>query len=137
MQEGLDPLTLAPKETLAVINGTAVMGALACLAFGRARRLADLAAFETALACYALRGQPAHFHDRIFELKPHPGQRAVAARIRAALDGVTIEPLRVQDPYSLRCAPHVIGVLSDALPFVRGLIETEVNGVNDNPLFDG
>lgn len=133
----LEPLDLRAKEGLAVLNGTSVMTALACLAWDRARRLARLACTATAMVSDVLDGEPGHFTDRIFELKPHPGQRVAARWIRETLGKESDEEAaRVQDPYSIRCAPHVIGVLLDSLPFTRTLIETEVNGVNDNPLID-
>jgi histidine ammonia-lyase len=153
----LAPLALEPKESLAIMNGTSVMAALGCLAWARARRLARFAASLTAMTSDVLFGVPGHFDDRIFALKPHPGQRACARWIREALldrdpldheqaaprlsyswgdgDGVARGP-RIQDRYSIRCAPHVIGVLVDALPWTKATLETELNGVSDNPLFD-
>jgi len=130
------PLTLGPKEGLAVMNGTSVMSALGCLAWDRARRLALLASVETAMTLDALGGSPGQFDDAIFALKPHAGQRAAARWVRehTAGDGARIDRDRLQEPYSIRCAPHVVGVLLDALPFTRDLLETELNGVNDNPL---
>jgi histidine ammonia-lyase len=138
-EAGLPPQTLRPKESLAIMNGTSVMTALACLAYDRSRKLARFASALTALASEAMLGSPAHFDDRIFELKPHPGQRASARWIREDLGGeatVRADQARVQDRYSIRCAPHVIGVLLDALAFARSWIETELNGVNDNPIVD-
>jgi histidine ammonia-lyase len=137
---GLKPLTLLPKEGLAVMNGTAVMTALSCLAFDRASYLQRLSARITSLSVIALKGNPAHFNKQLFDLKPHPGQTQVAAQIRRDLDlrGYwTPEESRLQDPYSLRCAPHIIGVLADALPWMRSQIEIELNSSNDNPLIDG
>lgn len=135
-ERGLEPLTLRPKEGLALLNGTAVMTALGALAFDRATRLGRLAAALTALASDVLGGEPGHFHERIFALKPHPGQQRFGALVRAALSPRSAPVEHVQDPYSLRCAPHVGGLLLDALPFCRQLLETEINGVNDNPLLD-
>lgn len=135
-QAGLAPLELRPKEGLAIVNGTTVMAALGCLAWERAARLAHLACVLTAMASDVLLGPTGHYDDRIFELKPHPGQRDAATLIRERLPQRSQPPARLQDPYSLRCAPHVIGVLLDALPFTRQLLETEVNGVSDNPLLD-
>ncbi len=139
-RHGLEPLTLRPKEALAVMNGTSVMTALACLAWLRCERLARLSCRITSLAVLALRGNRAHFHPRIFELKPHPGQMRAATRIAddiAWKPGWAPEPgQRLQDVYSLRCAPHVIGVLEDALDWSRTWIETELNSANDNPLID-
>ncbi|MCG8591439.1 MAG: aromatic amino acid ammonia-lyase [Proteobacteria bacterium] len=134
---GLEPLALRPKESLAIMNGTSVMTALAVLAFDRARRLGRWACRLAAGASFAAAGNPAHFDDRIFELKPHPGQREAARCIREDLAGAEgPPPARLQDRYSIRCAPHVIGVLLDALRLTRGFLETEINGVNDNPIID-
>lgn len=137
---GLTPLTLAPKEGLALMNGTSVMTALACLAFDRADYLMRLTSRVTALASVALKGNLDHFDARIFELKDHPGQAQAAAWIREDLQGLRDGDgagRRLQDNYSLRCAPHIIGVLADALPWMRRQIETEINSVNDNPIVDG
>jgi histidine ammonia-lyase len=133
---GLAPLVLEPKESLALMNGTSVMTALACLACERSARAARLAAAVTALASFAVAGNPAHFEPEIFELKPHRGTRRAAAWIREDLAGAAAEPARLQDRYSLRCAPHVLGVLLDALDFAREWLEIELNGVNDNPIVD-
>jgi histidine ammonia-lyase len=82
-------------------------------------------------------GNPAHFAAEIFELKPHRGTRRAAAWIRESLAGAApAAPARLQDRYSIRCAPHVIGVLLDALDFSRELLEIEINGVDDNPIID-
>lgn len=135
---GLRPLVLAPKEGLALMNGTAVMTGLACLAFRRARYLALLGSRLTALAVAAVCGNREHFQPRFFRLKPHEGQRRSATRIHDDLartpDG--LEAAVVQDRYSLRCAPHVLGVLEDALPWIRRDLENELNSANDNPLLD-
>ncbi len=135
---GLSPVRLRPKEALAVMNGTAVMTGLAALAFMRADQLSRLCARLTAMATMGLQGNPRHFDARLFAAKPHPGQARVAARIRADLQAFDTAhaPTRLQDRYSIRCAPHVIGVLEDMLPVLRAMIETEINSANDNPLFD-
>ena len=135
---GMTPLTLRPKEGLAVMNGTAVMTALACLAFHRAEYLSRLATRLTAFNVLASNGNAHHFDAVLFAAKPHPGQSRVAQRLREDLhsDRPPRNEQRLQDRYSLRCAPHVIGVLEDALPFLRQLIETELNSANDNPLID-
>ena len=132
------PLRLRPKEGLALMNGTAVMTALACLAWQRAQYVSQLASRITAANVVGIAGNAHHFDETLFAAKPHPGQQRVAARIRSDL--VAEAPLRnshrLQDRYSLRCAPHVIGVLEDALPFMRQLVEGELNSANDNPLID-
>ena len=135
---GLKPIALRPKEGLAVMNGTAVMTGLAALAFHRAEYLAKMACRITSMATLAIMGNPAHFDARLADAKPHPGQAKAMARIRADLTAylANSEPSRIQDRYSIRCAPHVIGVLEDMLPTFRSLIETEINSANDNPLFD-
>ena len=134
---GVMPLTLRPKEGLAIMNGTAVMTALACIAYTRAEYLTRQCARITSLSVLAMKGNPHHFHERIFSLKPHPGQAQVAKWIRDDLSQAgSLGGMRLQDRYSLRCAPHIIGVLADTLPLMRQFIETELNSSNDNPLFD-
>lgn len=137
-EAGLEPLALAPKEALALMNGTAVMTGLAILAWHRAEHLSRLACRLTALAVACLQGHRDHFHPRLSELKPHAGQGQAAAWIHADLGGPGGgEAGRIQDRYSIRCAPHVVGVLRDALPWIRRDLENELNSANDNPLFDG
>ncbi len=135
---GWTPLVLRPKEALALMNGTAVMTALACQAFSRAEYLLQLATRITALNVVALQGNPEHFDERLFAAKPHPGQMQVAAWLRQdlAIDAPTAPLHRLQDRYSLRCAPHVLGVMADSLGLLRQFIETELNSANDNPLID-
>jgi histidine ammonia-lyase len=135
---GWTPLTLRPKEALALMNGTAVMTGLACLAYARADYLLRLATRITALNVIALQGNPEHFDERLFAAKPHPGQTQVAAWLRQdlAIDAPTAPLHRLQDRYSLRCAPHVLGVLADSLGLLRQFIEIELNSANDNPIID-
>jgi len=135
---GIVALKLRPKEGLAIMNGTAVMTALACLAFDRADYLTKLATKITAMATLALDGNPQHFDATLFSVKPHPGMQQVATWLREDLPCQQVERngKRLQDRYSIRCAPHVIGVLADALPFFRTLIENELNSANDNPIID-
>jgi histidine ammonia-lyase len=134
---GVEPLALAPRDTLALMNGTSAMTGLACLAFWRARALAPLAATVTAMVSEAIHGNPAHFAAQLFELKPHPGSIQTASWIRQHLASVEERPpARLQDRYSVRCAPHVIGLLLDTLAAARETIEIELNGVDDNPILD-
>jgi len=135
---GWTPLVLRPKEALALMNGTAVMTGLACLAYSRAEYLLQLATRITAMNVIAMQGNPEHFDERLFAAKPHPGQFQVAAWLREdlAIDAPTAPLHRLQDRYSLRCAPHVLGVLTDSLGLLRQFIETELNSANDNPLID-
>lgn len=136
---GLSPLPLMPKESLAIMNGTSVMAALSCLAIERADQLAHTACALTALCVDALAGQRSHFDPRLFAAKAHPGQAKSAAVIRSYLAprmAANAREPRIQERYSIRCAPHVIGVLEDLLPFCRNVLETEINGASDNPLID-
>jgi len=153
---GLEPLELEAKEGLALTNGTSYMSAFACLAVGAARELADLADLLTAMASEALLGNRGHFNAFLFEqAKPHPGMVRSAGQIRAlladsqlALDSEDIVSRRldgagfveldrhVQDRYSIRCAPHVTGVLRDVLSWVERWVSTEINSSDDNPLFN-
>jgi histidine ammonia-lyase len=137
-ERGVAPLALRPKEGLALMNGTAVMTGLACLAFARAAYLEQLATRITALASFALGGNPAHFDPDLFAVKPHPGPVRAARRLHQDLAAgpATGHDARLQDRYSLRCAPHVIGVLGDTLTQLRGFVETELNSANDNPIID-
>lgn len=133
----LSPIKLAPKEALALMNGTAVMTGLACLAHHRAKYLSQLSTRLTSLCAASLHSNRDHFHPRLFELKAHPGQSLAAKRIYEDLGGQSDpDSLRIQDRYSIRCAPHVIGVLEDCLAWSREWIERELNSANDNPLFD-
>lgn len=135
----IKPLILKPKEGLAVMNGTAVMTAVACLAFQRAAYLSQLCTRITSLTSIALKGNAYHFDEKLFSVKPHSGQIKVAQRIRKDLRITAEAPrndTRLQDRYSLRCAPHIIGVLEDALPWFRQFIENELNSANDNPIID-
>lgn len=136
---GIEPLRFRPKEVLAIMNGTAVMTALACLAYNRAAYLSKLASRITSMASVALAGNRYHFDEVLFSVKPHAGQAKVAERIRNDLHAGESpkHSNKLQDRYSLRCAPHVIGVLEDSLPWFRQFIENELNSANDNPIIDG
>ena len=138
VRAGLKPLVLRPKEALAIMNGTAVMTGLGAIAFVRSARLSALVTRLSSLACLVLQGNPAHFDKRLFSAKRHPGQARVAARMSDDLSAFAArhEPSRLQDRYSIRCAPHVIGVLEDMLPTFRTILETEMNSANDNPLIE-
>jgi histidine ammonia-lyase len=134
----LQPLALQPKESLALMNGTAVMTALSCLAYARASRLARLATAITAIMVDVTHGNPEHFDEQLLAMKPHPGQTRCGAWIRVDLargpGNAPARRARLQDRYSLRCAPHVIGTLLDGLAFGREVLEIELNGVDDNPI---
>jgi phenylalanine ammonia-lyase len=153
---GKEPITLQAKEGLALVNGTAFMTGIGCLVLQDALRLARLADFLTALTCETLGGVDGPFHPFIHDAKPHGGQVRSAARIRGFLTGSslihsyeqTVESLgemtngfraldvRIQDQYSIRCAPQCIGSLYDTVDWVTQWLTTELNSANDNPLFD-
>jgi histidine ammonia-lyase len=135
---GIQPYKLRPKEGLALMNGTSVMTALAIEAYCRAQYLSLLSTRLTSMTSLALRGNPGHFDEVLFSAKPHPGQMRVAGYIRSDLSQApACFPVdRLQDRYSTRCAPHIIGVLEDMLPIFKNLLETEINSANDNPLVD-
>ena len=137
---GKKPYQFLPKEAIAIMNGTAVMNAVSALAFSDAEYLADLSCRISAMNSIALRGNAYHFSERLFALKPHPGQALAAEKIRTALPGENqgrpAAPAKIQDNYSIRCSPHVIGLFYDMRDTMRKFIETEMNSANDNPLVD-
>ncbi len=133
----LEPLFLRPKEGLALTNGTAVMTALACLAFERAEYLTRIASRITALTSLALFGSSNHFDRSFNKEKLHPGQQEVANWIENDLHVKPQSAPRISSRYPIHSAPHTIGVLRDSLPFFRTLIENELNSANDNPIIDG
>lgn len=140
---GLKPYKFKPKEPISLVNGTSVMTGVAVLAAVRARRVADASICATALSTHALRGKARHFHPTIFSAKPHAGQAEVAGKLRfllksrGSVSGLEADaPETLQDPYSLRCAPHMLGVLVDALQWITEWIKIEANSANDNPLFE-
>jgi histidine ammonia-lyase len=135
----IQPLTLRPKEGLAIMNGTAVMTALACIAFKRAEQVSRAATCVTSMNILALGGNPYHYDEVLFAQKPHSGQQQVAAWIREDIAAEKLQAHqseRLQDRYSLRCAPHVIGIFEDSKQWLRQFIENELNSSNDNPLID-
>jgi histidine ammonia-lyase len=136
---GLEPLTLQAKEGLALINGTHLMAAVGGLAVRAARRVLDAAVVAVALSLEAFKGSTVPFDARLQDVRPQPGQARVAARLRELLAGSPVVKShedcgRVQDPYTLRCAPQVLGAVADALDYVTGALERELNAVTDNPL---
>ena len=138
-EKGMQPLVLRPKEGLALMNGTAVMTAIACLNYKKAEQIAVASTCITALNVLALEGNPSHFDEVLFAQKPHPGQQHIAAQLRDWLNSevqTEHQSSRLQDRYSLRCAPHIIGVFEDSKVWLRQFIENELNSSNDNPLID-
>jgi histidine ammonia-lyase len=139
-EAGLEPLTLAPKEGLTLINGTEPMQALLALAVADAELLAKAADVACALSVEALLGTDRAYDERVIRIRPHPGQLASAANLRALLAGSPLlashrhSTHAVQDPYSLRCAPQVHGAARDAVAYCRGVLEVELASVVDNPV---
>jgi histidine ammonia-lyase len=139
---GIAPLVLEAKEGLALLNGTQAMLALLALALRKAEIAVDTADVATAISLDALRGSPAAFDVRIAKLRPHTGQAVTARNVERLNRGSEIreshrspaKDSRVQDPYSLRCAPQVHGAVRDALAHVRATIAIELNSATDNPL---
>ncbi len=136
--KGLQPVSLGPKEGLALNNGTAAMTAVGALALADAIQLTKAADIAGALSLEALHGVPYAFDQRTHELRPYLGQRRVASNIRKLIvNSEIIEQFkhqRVQDAYSLRCIPQVHGASRDALDYVKGKLQIEINSVTDNPL---
>jgi histidine ammonia-lyase len=135
----LAPLALAPKEGLALLNGTQVSTALGLAGLFAAERAFAGALVAGALAVDACLGSDTPFDARIHAVRGHRGQQEVAAAYRALLEGSAIrashrECPRVQDPYSLRCQPQVMGACLDAMRHAAGLLVVEANAVSDNPL---
>ena len=139
---GIAPLALEAKEGLALLNGTQGMLALLALALRDAEIAADTADVAAALSLDALRGSPAAFDERIARVRPHAGHAITARNLRRLNEGSQIREShrsaekdpRVQDPYSLRCAPQVHGAARDALAQVRATLAIEMNSATDNPL---
>jgi histidine ammonia-lyase len=136
---GLAPLTLGPKEGLALLNGTQISTALALDALFRAQNAFDAALVAGAMSVDAMKGTDAPFDERIHLARGHKGQIEVAARLRALMAGSEIRKShlgcdRVQDPYSLRCQPQVMGACLDVLNSAAATLEIEANAVTDNPL---
>jgi len=137
---GLEPLTLESKEGLALINGTHLMAARAALLLCDFDRLFPAALVAAAMSIDACRATDAFLDPRVHIVRNQPGQIDVAQRLRDLLAGSQIIPShrlndpRVQDPYSLRCAPQVLGAALDAARYVRQAVENELGAVTDNPL---
>ena len=139
---GLEPLQLGPKEGLALINGTQASTAIALDALFTGQRVFDAALIAGAMSVDALKGTDAAFDPRIHAVRGQPGQIAVAAALQALLEGSRIRTshsacTKVQDPYSFRCQPQVMGASLDLLRHAARTLEIEANAVTDNPLLFG
>ena len=156
--EGIEPLPLEAKEGLAIMNGTSVMTAVAALAWKKAERLARISDFLSAVTSEITRGKDTPFVAKVSEIKNHKGQCESAAYIHEIIKnskrvwryedflqnqiqkidgkGFVAQQNKIQDRYSVRCAPQITGVYRDTLRFARDLITEELNSANDNPLVD-
>jgi histidine ammonia-lyase len=137
---GIEPVIPRHREGLALMNGTSFHTGTAAVLLARAGRLVDAAVVGAALALEALRANLEAFDPALHAARPHPGQRAVAARIAALVSGSRLmrdgeSSAGSQDAYTLRCTPQILGPVLDALRTTRSLVETEINAVSDNPLF--
>ncbi|POI34974.1 hypothetical protein CIB84_001276 [Bambusicola thoracicus] len=140
---GLKPITLKPKEGLALINGTQMITSLGCEAVERASAIARQADIVAALTLEVLKGTTKAFDTDIHAVRPHRGQAEVAFRFRSLLDS-DHHPSeiaeshrfcdRVQDAYTMRCCPQVHGVVNDTIAFVKDIMTTEINSATDNPM---
>jgi histidine ammonia-lyase len=139
-EAGLEPLELRPKEGLALLNGTQMMGAIGALMLADADRLVRSASVVAAMSVEALLGTDVAFAAAYQLARPHPGQIAVAAELRHLLRESGLQAghhrhaHKVQDPYSLRCVPQVHGAVRDTLDHLRRVLDIELNSATDNPL---
>src|SRR5579863_9903119 len=136
---GIEPIVLASKEGISLVNGTQAMLSVGGLQLLAAETLAESADLIGAMTIDGLRGTPRAFDPRIHQARPFPGQIQSAANLTRHLEGSEIRQShitcrRVQDAYSLRCAPQVHGAVRDALANARRAFEIELNSVTDNPL---
>ena len=136
---GGEPLTLEAKEGLALLNGTQVSTALALAGLFEIERVFQAALITGALSVDAALGSDVPFDARIHELRGHEGQKNVAAALKELIDGSQIRDShvdcgKVQDPYSLRCQPQVMGAVLDLMRNAATTLVVEANGVTDNPL---
>jgi histidine ammonia-lyase len=136
IEMGWEPIRLQAKEGLALLNGTQFMSAHAVYTLLKAFRLVDYADIIGALSLDSFDGLIEPFRSQIQEIRPHSGQIKTASNFRKLLEGselINRKKAHVQDPYSFRCIPQVHGAVRDAVAYVAGVVETEINSVTDNP----
>jgi histidine ammonia-lyase len=136
---GIMPIELVEKEGLALINGTQMMCALGIVALKHAEALLKDGQIAASMSAEALKGTDQAFRAEIHKVRPHKGQIAVAQNMWEMTRGSEIiashkDCPKVQDAYSIRCIPQVLGASKDAIAYVRGVLETEINSATDNPL---
>ena len=136
----LRPIRMAAKEGVALINGTQMMTAYAALAVYQAKALCKIADIAAAMSIETLKGSDTAFDERLHAVRPYKGQQASARNLRMLIEKSSIREShrygdpRVQDAYSLRCAPQVHGASRDAIEYAEGIISVEINAATDNPL---
>jgi histidine ammonia-lyase len=136
-ENNLEPIPLAAKEGLALLNGTQFMSSYAVWSLLAAQRLSKWADLISAMSADAFLAKEEPFKPPIHRVRPHPGQIQTAATILSLLQGSelqTLEKLQVQDPYSFRCIPQVHGATKDVIENIQRVVETEINSVTDNPI---
>jgi histidine ammonia-lyase len=138
-EAGIEPLTLQPKEGLALINGTQVMAALGCLVTTEAHLLMKNAQIAGAMSLEALKGTSKAFDDQIHRVRPHPGQIRCASNMRRLVADSAIiashkDCEKVQDAYTLRCIPQVYGPILETIDYAQRVLQIEINAATDNPL---
>jgi histidine ammonia-lyase len=136
----LAPLALEPKEAISLINGTQAMGALGVLAVKDAAILADSAQIAAAMSLEALKGTASAFDMKISQVRPHKGQLRVSKNMLSLLEGSEVmvshhDCPKIQDAYSLRCIPQVMGASLEAIWYATDVLEIEMNSATDNPLY--
>lgn len=135
-KKGWEPIELASKEGLALLNGTQNMASFAVWALLQAYRLSDWADRIASMSLDAYDGRIEPFTEAVHLVRPHKGQLETAARMKEMLEGsemIKAKKTHVQDPYSFRCAPQVHGAVKDTIRYVTSVIDTEINSATDNP----
>lgn len=138
-KHGIEPIELQPKDGLSLINGTQLMSAYGAHILEKTLHLLKVADVASAMSLEALQGSIVPFDERIHKIRPHEGQKEVAANVRSLLQNSEILEShrhcgKVQDPYCLRCVPQVHGASRDAIRHSVETVQTEINSVTDNPL---
>ncbi len=138
-ESGLRPMQLAPKEGLALLNGTQVSTALALIALFKAEHVLSASLISGAMSAEATKSSDTPFDERIHQIAGHPGQQDVSALLQLLMSDSEIRAShvscnRVQDPYSIRCQPQVIGACLDVLRHAADVLRVEANSVTDNPI---
>src|SRR5262249_23321979 len=139
-EHGIEPLTLAPKEGLSLVNGTEPNQSLLAFSVHDVRLLVQVADVACALSVEALLATDRPYDERVQVIRPHPGQLTSAANLRSLLAGSALMASHrhsthaVQDAYCLRCAPQVHAAVRDVLTFAKTIVETELGAIVDNPV---